>query len=46
MAPVRISILLRLTLWNASVLALVLTVFVVGGWFTLTRVVRERAISA
>lgn len=46
MKPVRISILLRLTLWNASVLALVLIVFVVVGWFTLTRVVRERAISA
>lgn len=46
MPPVRISILLRLTLWNASVLASVLTVFVVGGWFTLTQVVRERAISA
>lgn len=46
MKPVRISILLRLTLWNASVLALVLTVFVVGGWFTLTQVVQERAITA
>ncbi len=41
----RISILYALTLWNATLLALVLLVFVLGGWFTLQRVVQERSIS-
>jgi len=41
--PLRFSIRLRLTLWNASVVALVTGSFAVAGWFTLTRVLRERA---
>jgi len=41
--PVRISILLRLTLWNASVLAILLVAFAWTGFFTLERVVRQRA---
>lgn len=40
---VRLSIRLRLTLWNASVLALLLTVFAMGGWITLALALRERA---
>ena len=39
----RRSIRLRLTLWNASVVALVTGSFAIAGWFTLTRVLRERA---
>ncbi len=35
------SIRLRLTLWNASVLALVLIAFASVGWFTLAAVLRE-----
>ena len=35
------SIRLRLTLWNASVLALVLIAFASAGWFTLAAVLRE-----
>jgi heavy metal sensor kinase len=42
MRPVRTSILFRLTLWNASVLAAVLIIFTVAGWLTLSRAVRER----
>ena len=42
-SPLRISIRLRLTLWNASVVALVTGGFALAGWFTLTRVLRERA---
>jgi heavy metal sensor kinase len=41
--PVRMSILLRLTLWNASVLALILVTFAAAGWFTFERVVHQRA---
>ena len=37
----RPSIRLRLTLWNASVLALVLIAFASVGWFTLAAVLRE-----
>ena len=37
----RPSIRLRLTLWNASVLALVLIAFASAGWFTLAAVLRE-----
>lgn len=40
---VRLSILQRLTLWNSSVLALTLIAFAAAGWFTLERVVRQRA---
>ncbi|MEN9508418.1 MAG: hypothetical protein RLZZ621_981 [Gemmatimonadota bacterium] len=43
---VRTSIHFRLTAWNAGVLACLLTVFAVAGWFTLARVVRERTTSA
>ena len=39
----RLSVRLRLTLWNASVVALVTGSFAVAGWFTLTRVLRDRA---
>ena len=39
-SPLRISIRLRLTLWNASVVALVTGGFALAGWFTLTRVLR------
>jgi heavy metal sensor kinase len=39
----RRSIRLRLTLWNASVVALVTGSFAIAGWFTLTRVLRDRA---
>ncbi len=38
----RTSIRLRLTLWNASVLAMVLIAFATAGWFTLAAVLRER----
>ncbi len=38
----RPSIRLRLTLWNASVLALVLIAFATAGWFTLESVLRDR----
>lgn len=38
----RTSIRLRLTLWNASVLAMVLIAFANGGFLTLTAVLRER----
>jgi heavy metal sensor kinase len=43
MPRVRVSILLRLTLWNASVLALLLVAFAAAGWFTIERVVHQRA---
>lgn len=43
MLPVRMSILLRLTLWNASVLAIILVTFAWVGFFTLDRVVQQRA---
>jgi len=39
---VRTSIRLRLTLWNASVLAMVLIAFATGGFLTLSAVLRER----
>ncbi len=39
---VRTSIRLRLTLWNASVLAMVLIAFANGGFLTLSAVLRER----
>ena len=38
----RLSIRMRLTLWNASVLALVLGAFAVAGWVTLTTTLRQR----
>ena len=38
----RPSIRLRLTLWNASVVALLLTAFATAAWFTLRAVLRER----
>ncbi|WP_053334619.1 ATP-binding protein [Gemmatimonas phototrophica] len=41
--PVRMSILLRFTLWNASVVALILVTFAAAGWFTFERVVQQRA---
>lgn len=37
------SILVRFTLWNASVLAIILVTFAWVGFFTLERVVRQRA---
>ena len=40
--PVRVSIRWRLTLWNTSVLALLLISFAVAGWITLRRVLGER----
>lgn len=40
------SIRVRLTLWNAGVLACVLIAFAVAGWFTIARVVRERTTTA
>ncbi|MBL0170278.1 MAG: hypothetical protein IPP90_06010 [Gemmatimonadaceae bacterium] len=41
--PVRVSIRLRLTLWNASVLALLLSVFGVASWITMRGVLQARA---
>lgn len=41
--PVRLSILQRLTLWNSSVFALTLVAFAGAGWFTIERVVQQRA---
>ena len=38
----RLSIRMRLTLWNASVLALVLGTFAFAGWVTLTNTLRQR----
>lgn len=43
MKPVRTSILVRLTLWNASVLAFLLVAFAWAGWLTLERVLHQRA---
>ncbi len=40
--PVRVSIRLRLTLWNTSVLALLLIAFAISGLITLRRVLEER----
>ena len=40
--PVRVSIRLRLTLWNTTVLALFLVAFAIAGWSTLRRVLEER----
>ena len=40
--PVRVSIRWRLTLWNTSVLALLLIIFAVAGYLTLRRVLAER----
>ena len=42
MPGVRTSIRLRLTLWNATVLAMVLIAFASGGYLTLAAVLRER----
>lgn len=42
--PVRVSIRLRLTLWNTAVLALLLISFAVTGWILLRRVLGERSI--
>jgi signal transduction histidine kinase len=39
---VRASILTRLTLWNASVLACLLVLFAAAGWITLSRAVSQR----
>ncbi len=38
----RLSIRMRLTLWNASVLAFVLGTFAFAGWITLTTTLRQR----
>ena len=46
MKPVRTSILVRLTLWNASVLAFLLVAFAWAGWLTLERVLHQRAAPA
>lgn len=43
---VRVSIRLRLTLWNTSVLALLLIVFAIAGLITLRRVLDERGDAA
>lgn len=43
MKAVRTSILVRLTLWNASVLACLLVAFAWAGWLTLEQVLRQRA---
>ena len=40
--PARVSIRLRLTLWNAGVLALLLTIFAITAWITLRRVLAQR----
>jgi len=45
-AMLRLSIRMRLTLWNASVLALVLGAFALAGWITLTTALRERTDAA
>ena len=42
----RLSIRMRLTLWNASVLALVLGTFAVAGWLTLTTTLQQRTDTA
>ncbi len=42
----RLSIRMRLTLWNASVLALVLGAFAFAGWITLTTALRQRTDAA
>ena len=42
----RLSIRMRLTLWNASVLALVLGAFALAGWVTLTTALRQRTDAA
>ncbi|MBL0938761.1 MAG: HAMP domain-containing protein [Gemmatimonadaceae bacterium] len=41
----RTSILFRLTLWNASVLACMLVLFAAAGWITLDRAVAQRTAS-
>ena len=46
MTRVRTSIRLRLTLWNATLLALVLILFATAGWFTLDEVLQERGDAA
>lgn len=43
MKRMRLSIRLRLTLWNASVLALLLVAFAYGGWLTLAYALRQHA---
>ncbi|QJR36958.1 ATP-binding protein [Gemmatimonas groenlandica] len=42
----RLSIRMRLTLWNASVLAFVLGAFALAGWITLTTTLRQRTDAA
>lgn len=42
----RLSIRMRLTLWNASVLAFVLGAFAFAGWVTLTNALRQRTDAA
>lgn len=42
----RLSIRMRLTLWNASVLAFVLGAFALAGWVTLTTTLRQRTDAA
>ena len=42
----RLSIRMRLTLWNASVLALVLGAFAFAGWVTLTNTLQQRTDAA
>lgn len=42
----RLSIRMRLTLWNASVLALVLGTFAFAGWVTLTSTLQQRTDAA
>ena len=42
----RRSIRVRLTLWNASVLAFVLGVFALAAWITLTTTLRQRTDAA
>ena len=39
--PARVSMRLRLTLWNTGVLALLLTIFAIAAWITLRRVLQE-----
>ena len=45
-SAMRLSIRMRLTLWNASVLALVLGAFAFAGWITLTGTLNQRTDSA
>ncbi|MEI6740337.1 MAG: ATP-binding protein [Gemmatimonadaceae bacterium] len=42
LSPSRLSMQLRLTLWNALVLGFMLSILAISGWLTLRRVLRER----